>query len=253
MATTDAKILQLKRKSQIIVKMSKSNNRKILALVPVRAGSKGLKDKNIRPFSGRPLYEHAVLQGLRIADSCVISTDIQPIITYGGPPGSKVISRPAELATDTATMDAVIHDAITQLQVKNGRMVLLQATTPLRRIEDIQKAINLFETKKYDLVMSVTSTDPTPLKYGLLDDDQFKPVSSPEYCFSNRQALPQLYKPNGAVYIFNIEWFIENGTLATKHTGAFRMPERMSVDIDKLEDFQRAERLYTQNIETDTK
>lgn len=215
-----------------------------LALVPIRGGSKGLPGKNTRVFAGRPLYEHAVLQGLAFADRCLISTDIKQVIDAGGALGSEVLRRPAELAGDGATMDVVIADVVVRAGMETGTMLLLQATSPLRRAADIAAAITLYETGQHDLVMSVTRTDSEPLKYGFVEDGTFCAVSESRYCFSNRQSLPPLYRPNGAVYVFGIEWFRRNGSLATDRIGAVVMEGEMSLDIDTLQDFERAEALF---------
>lgn len=223
-----------------------------LALVPIRNGSKGLAGKNLRAFGGRPLYEHAVQQGLDCASRCLISTDIEAVISSGGLPGSEVLRRPAELATDHAPMDEVIGDAIRQSGLMTGTMVLLQATTPLRRAEDIEAAIALYSARDHDLVLSVTATSPAPLKYGFVSDRTFVPVSEPRYCFANRQTLPPLFRPNGAVYVFGIQWFLRNGGLATDRIGAIEMGASSSLDIDTLEDFEHAEKLYVSLNKSDT-
>ncbi|WP_353628707.1 acylneuraminate cytidylyltransferase family protein (plasmid) [Sulfitobacter sp. TCYB15] len=215
-----------------------------LALIPVRAGSKGLPGKNVRPFAGRPLYEHAVQQGCTVADRCIVSTDIADIIASGGPPGCDVRVRPANLAGDTAPMDAVITDAIVDAGLEAGTMVLLQATSPLRRNADIAAAVALYRTGAHNLVMSVSRTDPGPLKYGFMTDGTFCPVSGSRFCFANRQALPPLFRPNGAVYVFDIAWFLCNGSLATDRIGAVEMDASVSLDVDTLADFERAEALY---------
>ncbi len=211
------------------------------ALVPVRGGSKGLPGKNIRPLAGSPLYEHAVRQGQAHAARCIVSTDIPEILRDGGPSGCEVLHRPAELATDTTPMDAVINHAIDALNLEGGAILLLQATSPMRLDPDIRAACDLFETGEHDLVMSVCRTDSSVLKYGLLDGPGFIPVADPAYCFSNRQTLPAVYRPNGAIYVFGVDWFRRNGGLATDKIGAVVMPEDRSIDIDTLADFERAE------------
>lgn len=221
------------------------------ALVPVRGGSKGLPGKNIRNLAGSPLYVHAVRQGQTHAARGIVSTDIPEILRDGGPAGCEVLSRPAELATDTTPMDAVISHAIETLNLEGGAILLLQATSPMRLDSDIQAACDLFESGEHDLVMSVCRTDSAVLKYGLLDGPGFTPLADPAYCFSNRQTLPDVYRPNGAIYVFGVDWFRRNGGLATDNIGAVVMPEDRSIDIDTLADFERAEAAWLASRDLD--
>jgi CMP-N,N'-diacetyllegionaminic acid synthase len=218
------------------------------AIVPVRDGSKGLPGKNIRSFCGRPLYQHASMQGGAFANRCIVSTDIAEILGSPVSQGFEVLTRSSELASDSASMDAVLLDICERMDL-NGPILLLQATSPLRTPEDIAQACELFLTSTYKLVMSVTSADSGFLKYGFLSNGGFSPVSKPEYCFSNRQNLPRLYRPNGAIYVFDAKWFRGNGSLATNAIGAFEMPLERSIDIDTLDDFKRAESVYAMQAE----
>ena len=213
------------------------------ALVPVRAGSKGLPGKNTRPFAGLPLYERAAQQGARFAKRCVISTDIDAVLHSEPVAGRTLLPRPAALAGDTVPMDAVIGHVLEALDLHEGAILLLQATSPLRQERDIAAACALFRQGGHDLVLSVTRTDPVPLKYGFLDSESqaFHPVSSPRHCFTNRQSLPPLYRPNGAVFVFDIAGFRRRRELATDRIGAVTMSEDDSLDIDTLADFEKAE------------
>lgn len=212
-----------------------------VALVPIREGSKGLPGKNVRPFAGLPLYEHAVRQGLRCCGSCVISTDIASVLNTPAVDGRVLHRRPAPLGADNAQMDAVIADAITGLSLRGRTIVLLQATSPLRTDENVRAAIELHQHGGFDLVLSVALGDRVILKAGTLKGDRFVPVSRPEYCFTNRQSLPEVYRPNGAVYVFSADWFLSNGGLVTNRIGAVVMRLEQSRDIDTEADFHLAE------------
>lgn len=215
----------------------------LVAVVPVRGGSKGLPGKNLRPLAGVPLWRRAVDQGLTAgADEVVVTTDIAEILDAPTAPGLRLLARPAELARDDTPMAPVLTHALKALQGPT-RIVLLQATSPLRAIDDIRAAVALHETGRYELVKTVTPTDAGILKYGTLDGERFVPVSDPAYCFTNRQSLPPVMKPNGAVYVFDRDWFLARGTLATDSIGAVVMPPERSFDIDTADDFARAEAL----------
>ena len=124
-----------------------------------------------------------------------------------------------------------------------GTVVLLQATSPLRTPADIRAAVDLFATGAHGLVMSVTEADRGVLKWGRLEGSRFVPLSSPEHCFANRQSLPPVVRPNGAVYVFDAARLIATGSLAADSVGVVGMPPERSHDIDNLNDCEQAERL----------
>lgn len=220
-----------------------------LAVIPLRAGSKGLPGKNIRPLAGKPLYLHSVDQALRVVGKCVISTDIADVLSGDRSPACQVVPRPPELAADQTPIAPVLMHLFEHLKQQDALpnvAVLLQATSPLRRDEDIQSAIDLYRSGRFELVMSVVKTDPGILKYGFAKGGRFTPISSPEFCFSNRQSLPEIVRPNGAVYVFSPEAFMQNGSLATESIGSIEMPEAHSIDIDTLADLKAAEEFLLQ-------
>ena len=215
---------------------------RLVAIVPVRSGSKGLVGKNLRPLSGVPLWERAVAHGLDVGADVLVTTDSREILEQGARDGVSLLERPAKLAADTTPMDPVMLHALEQIDGP-ARIVLLQPTSPLRSRGDIEDCIALHKTGRFDLVKTVTATDAGILKYGTMHDDQFIPVSDPTYCFTNRQNLPEVMKPNGAVYVFDRDWFLQNGGFATDNIGGVVMPADRSFDIDTEADFQRAEAL----------
>lgn len=216
-----------------------------IAFVPIRAGSKGLENKNTKLFAGLPLYEHAVRQGLRCCARCIVSTDIDSVLVAPAVDALVLHRRPAGFATDNTPMDAVLVEAIVSLDLADKNIVLLQATSPLRSDATIREAIERHRNGADDLVMSVAETDRTILKCGLIEDGRFVPVRKPDYCFANRQSLPDVYRPNGAVFIFSSDWFLANGGLATDRIGAVIMPASQSLDVDTVDDFARAEAIFT--------
>ncbi len=217
----------------------------LIAIVPVRGGSKGLPGKNLRLLSGVPLWSRAASQGLEAgADRVVITTDIPDQLD---PADSRyeIVQRSEDLAGDDTPMAPVLVDALSRSVVGPARIVLLQATSPLRSIDDIHACVALHATDKHDLVLSVTETDPGILKFGTMEGDAFRPVSDPAYCFSNRQSLPSVMRPNGAVYVFDKDWFLANDGFVTEKIGAVVMPPERSQDIDTESDFVKAERLLS--------
>lgn len=224
--------------------MNQFNDSSIIAIVPVRSGSKGLPGKNTRELASLPLYQHALRQGIRTAGHALLSTDIEGISPADLPQGARLIERPASLATDSTPMTDVIRYLIETEGLETYTLLLLQATTPLRSDNDIARAIQLYRGGNYKLVMSVVERDRSVLKYGLLEGNEFHPIREPEYCFQNRQQLPAVYAPNGAVYVFSAKDFINAGGFPSSHIGVIKMPDSRSIDIDSSSDFDRVEKSF---------
>lgn len=214
---------------------------RLIALVPVRAGSKGLPGKNLRPLAGVPLWRRAVDQALAVgADEVIVSTDIAELLALPAGPRLRMLPRPAALAGDAVPMDPVIGHALSELPGP-ARVLLLQATSPLRSLADIRATLARFAAGDVDLAMTVTPADPGVLKWGLVADGRFRALVDPGHPFANRQALPPVWRPNGAVYVFDADGFRARGRLACERIGAVEMPPERSADIDDAADFARAE------------
>jgi CMP-N-acetylneuraminic acid synthetase len=220
------------------------------AIIPLRQGSKGMPGKNINLFGGKPLYMHAVEQALLAgAKKVILSTDIPEVLE--GKYDSKVIPlmRPESLCGDEVPMSPVIRHAIEYFQLKNT-IILLQATSPLRKPENILDALKIwYRDRDLDLVISVAEFDSTILKCGTLDNGIFRPLSNPEFCFSNRQMLPKVYKPNGAIYIFDSESFLKKGSFNCGKIGVIEMSQESSMDIDSINDFEKCEEIFNKTME----
>ena len=224
--------------------------KKTIAIVPLRNDSKGLPGKNIREFCGKPLFYRTVEQGLKVADECIVSTDIEDILMglLPIPNGVKLRKRDKNLASDTASMESVIQDVLINIDFKDSTIILLQATSPLRTYKDIQSALNLFSSQKFDIVFSVCRSNSSILKNGFLEGNKFSAISKLEYLFQNRQQLPETYKPNGAVYVFKGEHFLNNNGFKFQSPGSVVMPEERSLDIDTIRDFKKAEQIFSKYI-----
>lgn len=217
------------------------------AVIPLRAGSKGLPSKNVRPLAGKPLYRHAVDQALAAgAARVVITTDMPEVLQADLPAQVTRVERPAELAGDNVPMAPVLQHALHTADV-HGTVVLLQATSPLRHPADIEAALGVFAGGDFELVMSVTEADRGVLKWGTLQGNRFQPLSDPAHCFANRQSLPGVVRPNGAIYVLDAAWFVARGSFVSERIGVLQMPLERSQDIDSLEDFERCDALLKQN------
>ena len=218
----------------------------MIAIIPARGGSKGLPRKNVRPLHGKPLIAYTVEEALkaRNIDRVIISTDDEEIAKIAVEFGAELpFMRPAELASDTAmAVDNYIY-TIDRLEKEGGKsidaFVVLQPTSPLRIASDIDGAIELFQKKDADSVISYTK-EAHPVSWHKYLDEEGRFVDIMEASINNRQNNRVSYYPNGAVYVFRTS-IIRERKYYTKESYAYIMPRTRSVDIDFIEDFEYAE------------
>lgn len=230
------------------------NGKRILAIIPARAGSKRLPNKNLLPLAGKPLIAWSIdaARQSRYVDDVVVSTDSEKLMEIAGQYGAEVpFRRPDELASDTATSNAVILHCL-EFLIEQGRrydlVILLQPTSPLRTAEDIDHAFELFEQKNALGVISVCECEHTPLWSNILPEDaSLARFIRQDIKGMRSQDLPAYYRFNGAIYIFNVRQFLEqNGIFYHPDVYAYAMDARSSVDIDNRLDFSFAEFLMAQ-------
>jgi len=222
----------------------------ILGLIPARGGSKGLPRKNIIPLLGKPLIAWTIEQALasKYLDKVVVSTDDEEITKISKKYGAEVpFMRPKELAKDnTKGIDVVLH-AINWLKENDKRkqynlIMLLQPTSPLRKSEDIDKAIELLFLKEAKAIVSVCEVDHHPLWSNTLPEGGcMKNFIKQEIINKNRQELPIFYRLNGAIYLAYCNYIKQRKSFMGKETFAYIMPKSRSVDIDNEIDFKLAE------------
>lgn len=218
----------------------------MIAIIPARGGSKGLPGKNILPLCGKPMIAYAIEEAKKskYIDHVVVSTDDQKIADIALQYGAEVpFLRPDFLASDTAqAVDNYIY-TIERLSkewnIAIDEFVVLQPTSPLRIVEDIDGAIELFLRKKADSVISYTS-EAHPVHWHKYLDDEGRFIDIFDATIANRQDLKKSYYPNGAVYVFKVS-MIKERKYYTDNSFAFVMPRERSVDIDYKEDFEYVE------------
>jgi CMP-N,N'-diacetyllegionaminic acid synthase len=214
-----------------------------LAVVPFRAGSKGLEGKNFKSFCGRSLWSRAAAQGLRTCGNLICTTDAEISQEWEDFAGQILDHRPDHLSEDTSKMSDVIFHLIDRYNLTSQIIVLLQPTNPLRSDKDIYRALELYSRSQCKMVMSVSKKDNRILKHGFIKNGRFETINRAEYCFENRQNLPDVFGPNGAIYIFRADDFLAAKGFPHDSVYAYEMDLVSSIDIDKIEDFENAERV----------
>lgn len=212
----------------------------MLAIVPARGGSRGVPGKNLARVGGRSLVEWAVRAALesRHAPRVIVSTDDPATAAEGRRVGAEVpFMRPSELAGDDTPGIAPVLHAVRWLQEGEAYrpewVVLLQPTSPLRRAEDVDGALDLAMSRGADAVVSVAEAASHPYWTQALDDDgRLRPFVVPDPPVSRRQDLPPAYALNGAVYVIRREVLLARETLVPPGTRGHVMPAERSLDVD---------------------
>jgi len=223
---------------------------RILAVIPARAGSKGLPGKNLRILNGKPLIAWSIEAALNTKGihKVVVSSDDEELLTISQNYGcSEVIHRPAKLATDEVTIEPVLIHAIDILPEEYSHVLLLQPTSPLRTTDDIENFLEFAQSKPGSSVISVVEASKSPFISYTLDEDGILVPLFPGERRQRRQDMPCVYVPNGALYIDSIDRLRKAGTFMTPDVNAYLMTWEHSVDIDTEQDFQYAEFLLKRN------
>jgi len=220
----------------------------ILGLIPARGGSKGVPRKNIRELAGIPLIAHSIqtARNATAIDSAVVSTDDEEIAEVAESYGARVpFIRPSELATDEAPTAPVITHALETLHdagEEYDAFVLLQPTSPLRTVTHIDEAYSLYGESNADSVISVYPTYDT--RWERVPEGA-KKVNYTDAAKRRQDRDPE-YLINGAIYVTDVDRFLQTEETIAGTTKLYEMTKRRSVDIDTPFDLWLAEQILTE-------
>jgi len=221
------------------------NNKKIIAIIPARGGSKRLPRKNVLPLNGKPLIAWSIeaAQKSKYIDSIFVSTDDKEVAEVSREFGVDVPElRPEELASDTATTESVIFYTLNKFGQDADVVVILQPTSPLRTYKNIDEALELFVKKNAFSVVSVTPCEHSPVWSNTLPKDRAMGDFLKSEALRRSQDLEEFYRLNGAIYSFDINKLKERGEIVyTSESYAYVMENEVSQDIDTQLDFDVSE------------
>lgn len=234
---------------------------KRICTICARAGSKGVRGKNLRVLNGLPLLAHSVRQAVLsgLFDAIALSSDSPEMLVIAKEHGATVlVDRPVEMATDTAAKLPVIRHCVAEaeriLGVTFDTCVDLDATSPLRAVEDIHAVVQLLEGRSVSNVITAMPARRSPY-FNLIEQDEHgvirlaKPVSPP---YVRRQDAPACFDMNASIYAWSRNALINAPGLFNSDTLLHVMPEERSIDIDSEVDFLLVELLMSR-IEHRTK
>jgi CMP-N,N'-diacetyllegionaminic acid synthase len=214
---------------------------RMLAFIPARAGSKRISGKNIKPLGGKPLIVHSIECALKSpsVSRVIVSTDSPSIRELSLKSGADApFLRPRELAEDlTPTIDVILH-ALQYLKTMEKMiyeyLILLEPTSPLRTVDDVETAFQLLRGSGADSVVSLARSPLNSACLTAVENNLIQPLITP----CNR-----LYRLNGAIYISRTETILKTGKLLGEKIVPYFMPDLQSIDIDTPDDFRLAELL----------
>jgi len=218
---------------------------KIIAIIPARAGSKGLFKKNIVNFSGAPLLSWTIQQAKRskYLHSVYVSSDDDEILNISRDHGALTIKRPQDISGDFATSESCLQHFLQQVNDVNV-VLFLQATSPLRETKDIDEAIEKFIEGNYDSMFSATELK--DFFIWTIKNDQLK---SYNYDYENRkrrQDISDQVVENGSFYLFKPEVLYEHSNRLGGNIGFYLMEDWKIHEIDNKEDLMLCEFIFKQ-------
>lgn len=225
-----------------------------LIIIPARGGSKGIPHKNIKELGGKPLICYAIDAARKFTtdNNICVSTDDDAIIKVVEDYGLHVpFKRPEYLATDHAGTNGVLLHALNFYEEKGNVydvVILLQATSPFRRAEDVAEAAKLYD-ESIDMVTSVMLAKCNPYYDGFEDDENgLLVISKGNGTIERRQDAPRVWQQNGAVYVINPAQLKAKGLAGMTKIRKYVMDELHSLDLDNMLDWKIAEIMLKDNL-----
>jgi CMP-N-acetylneuraminic acid synthetase len=208
---------------------------KVLAIIPARAGSKGVKNKNKRLVCGKPLIQYSIeaAKQSELLTDIVVSTDDEDILQLAESLDVITVRRKENISNDTSAIELSIQEVL-ESYTDYDTIVLLQPTSPLRDQFDIDNAIRKFEeSDKTRTLTSVTKVDDHHPARMYKDRSGILLPLDPVNYHKRRQDLEELFIRNGCLYIFDKRNFLKETKVITKETLTFEMPAEKSVNVDR--------------------
>jgi CMP-N,N'-diacetyllegionaminic acid synthase len=228
----------------------------ILCTICARGGSKGVKNKNIKELHGKPLLAYTIEQAKEsgLFEHIVISTDSDDIANIAKQYGAEVFfKRSAEMASDTAGKLDVIKDAFIRSEEYYSKtfdyLIDLDATAPLRDVDDIINSFNQFKENNNDNLITAMPSRRSPY-FNLVEQDNKGKVYLSKKLSSaivRRQDAPKSYDMNASIYIWKRDSLLNENSIFLENTGLYVMPEERSIDIDTELDYKFVEFLMKEN------
>lgn len=217
-----------------------------ICTINVRGGSKGFPGKNSAILEGVPLLVHSIrhAKDSDLFDAILVSSDSPQLLSIAASERVLSVERPAHLASDNAPkIPAIIHAVEAGERIYGGQfdtVVDLDATSPLRRPQDIAGAVEMLESKNLSSVFSVCESHRSPYFNLVSKDDNglWGPAIRDGFAVSRRQDARPTFDMNASIYVWSRSGLIQEKSVFTANSDVFVMPLERSWDIDTEMDFE---------------
>ena len=217
-----------------------------VAIIPARGGSKRLPRKNILPVGGKPMLAWPVQACLDsgVFHSVIVSTDDDEIATVAHKAGARIIIRPAEMATDTASEILAYQHVIETLAAEKITPEFFCGVYPTAiflSADDFKEAFQKIKETKADVVMGVSAYDLHPFKALEETSGGHLKMVYPEWCLKRSQLYPHYVASNGTLYFFRTQPFLQAPTYYPEKLAGYEIESSRVTDIDTEEDYKLAQ------------
>ena len=218
-----------------------------IAIIPARAGSKGLPGKNTALVEGKSLVQLAIESALSIPEitRVVVTSDDVPVQKIASDLGAEVVVRPAVLAQDNSPIESAILHALASLNLdptSTDVLTVIQPTSPLRDKQLLATSIsNFIKNGSQGSVFGVVEVEHHPAKMLVINGDFVVPFTKVEDLSAPRQQLNRVVRQSGSIYITNLQQFLSLGTLFINPVGWVAVSGAEAIDIDTAQDLALAQ------------
>jgi len=224
---------------------------KYIGYIFARGGSKGLKNKNLLNFDGKPLIAHTICRAKEsgLFQDIIVSTDSEEIAKVSRQYGANTpFIRPIDLAADDSSEWLSWKHVVDTYNSDNEFFISLPCTSPLRDYDEVSKMIELYNTKKYDLVLGICKSNHSPdfnMVYqntngvlGIINNEKNK--------IQRRQDSKECFNITTYAYITSTQYIKKSKHIFNGKIGGYQIPKDQSIDIDDIHDFEYALYLHNQ-------
>ena len=218
-----------------------------IAIIPARAGSKGLPGKNTALIEGKSLVQLAIESALSIPEitRVVVTSDDVSVQKIASDLGAEVVVRPAELAQDNSPIESAILHALAELNLdptSTDVLTVIQPTSPLRDKQLLATSIsNFIKNGSQGSLFGVVEVEHHPAKMLVVNGEFVVPFTKVEDLSAPRQQLDRVVRQSGSIYITNLQQFIALGTLFISPVGWVAVSGAEAIDIDTAQDLALAQ------------
>ena len=218
-------------------------NKKVLAVIPARGGSKGIKNKNLSVINGKTLVDISIIEALKskMITQIILTSDSKKILNIGKKYKQVILhQRPKNLSNDKSKIVDVLLNLIQKKDLADI-IVLLQPTSPFRNYKDIDQCLKKMIKNDYKTAVSVRKLNFNPKwLFKINSNEKIKPIYKRFPKSTNRQDSEEFYEFSGDIYASKITWLKKKKTFVSNKTLSYLMKDKKNIDIDEPFDLKIA-------------